>query len=62
MKSLQCDACAFEAQGNTFEEWFKAMRIHYANDHADLMEAMQQQPKEEGTRWMAAAKARFDAA
>ena len=61
MKSLQCDACAFRAQGNTFEEWFKAMQVHYANDHRDLMDAMKQRSKEDGARWMVAAKARFDA-
>lgn len=62
MKSLKCDACEFEAQGEDFDTWFKAMHAHYANDHADLMKAMEGQPKEEGEKWMADARARFDAA
>lgn len=62
MKSLKCDACEFEAQGEDFEAWFEAMHTHYASDHADLMKAMEGKPKEEGEKWMAEAKARFDAA
>lgn len=38
------------------------MHTHYASDHADLMKAMEGKPKEEGEKWMAEAKARFDAA
>lgn len=62
MKSLSCDACQFKAEGETFEDWFKAMHIHYMSQHADLMKAMQSRPKEEGQQWMADAKAKFDAA
>jgi hypothetical protein len=36
MKSLKCDACEFAAQGESFDEWLKAMRAHYAAEHADL--------------------------
>jgi hypothetical protein len=62
VKTLKCDACDFEAQGEDFDAWFKAMYAHYVSDHADLMKAMQGQPKEEGEKWMADAKVRFDAA
>ena len=62
MKSLKCDVCKFEAQGEDFEAWFKAMYAHYVSDHADIMKAMEGKSKEEGEKWMADAKARFDAA
>ena len=62
MKSLKCDACEFEAQGETFDAWFKAMHAHYMIVHADLMKEMMGKPKEEGEKWMAEAKAKFDAA
>lgn len=62
MKSLKCDACEFKAQGATFDDWFKAMHAHYTAEHADLMKAMAGKPKEEGEKWMAEAKAKFDAA
>lgn len=62
MKSLKCDMCEVEIQGETFDDWFKAMHTHYMTEHADLMKAMEGKPKEEGDKWMAEAKARFDAA
>jgi hypothetical protein len=63
MKSLKCDICEFEAQGETFDDWFKAMRAHYSAEHADWMKAMAGKPeaKEEGEKWMAKARAKFDA-
>jgi len=62
MKSLKCDACEFEARGETFDDWFKAMHSHYTTEHVDLMKAMEGKPREEGEKWMAEAKAKFDAA
>ncbi len=62
MKSLKCDMCEFKAEGETFDEWFKAMQTHYMTAHADLMKEMMGKPKEEGEKWMAEAKAKFDAA
>ena len=62
MKSLPCDKCEVNIQGGTFQDWFKAMHTHYMADHADLMKANMSKPKEEGEKWMAEAKARFDAA
>jgi hypothetical protein len=38
------------------------MYAHYTADHADVMAAMAGRPKSEGAQWMAAAKARFEAA
>ncbi|KKU28799.1 MAG: hypothetical protein UX42_C0007G0014 [Microgenomates group bacterium GW2011_GWC1_46_20] len=62
MKSLKCDVCEFMAQGETFEDWFGAMHEHYTTAHADLMKAMEGKPKEEGEKWMAETKAKFDVA
>ena len=37
MKTLKCDLCNHEAQGETFEEWMNALKPHYAQAHADVM-------------------------
>jgi len=64
MKSLKCDLCEFSAQGETFDQWFNNMHDHYAQAHADWVEEMRKKPgtKEEGEKWMADSKAKFDAA
>lgn len=62
MKSLKCDLCEFNVQAETFDDWFKAMHTHWQNSHADLMQVMAGRPKEDGEKWMAEAKAKFDAA
>ena len=61
MKTLKCDLCDHEAQGETFEEWMKALQPHYMEAHADVM-ANSSHTKEDMERWMAENKARFDAA
>lgn len=61
MKSLKCDLCEFEAQGETFEEWMKALRPHYSEIHADVMNNPSH-TKEDMEKWMAENKARFDTA
>ena len=38
MKTLKCDLCEHEAQGETFEEWMKALMPHYMEAHADTIE------------------------
>lgn len=61
MKTLKCDLCDHEAQGETFEDWMKALMPHYMEAHADVMK----DPKkgaEERERWMADNRARFDVA
>jgi hypothetical protein len=35
---------------------------HYMADHADVVAGMANKPKSDGEKWMAAAKARFEAA
>ena len=65
MKTLQCDLCNHEAQGETFEEWMNALKPHYAKAHADVMENKKgttEEMKAEMMKWMAENKARFDAA
>ncbi len=62
MKTIACDNCEFEGQGETFDEWFKVMLEHNKTAHADMMEEMMAKPKEEGEKWMSDAKAKFDAA
>lgn len=49
------------ADGETFEEWMTALRPHYMEAHADVMNDPNHS-KEDMERWMAENKARFDAA
>ena len=61
MKTLTCDLCDHEAQGETFEDWMKALMPHYMEAHADVMS----DPKKgeaERQQWMTENRARFDAA
>lgn len=63
MKTMKCDLCEFEGQGETFENWAQGMQSHYSNVHGDWMTAMANNPnaKEDAAKWMADAQARFDA-
>ena len=63
MKTLKCDLCDHEAQGETFEAWMEALKPHYMQAHADVMSAHAGNPekmKEEMGKWMEENKARFD--
>ncbi len=62
MKTLSCDLCDVSFDAETFEQWFQQMLSHYKSDHADFMAAAADKPKEEGAKWMAEARARFDGA
>jgi hypothetical protein len=62
MKTLKCDLCEIEIEGEDFDSWFKAAHAHWTSNHADAMKAMEGRPKEEGEKWMAEAKKKFDAA
>ncbi len=62
MKTLSCDMCDTTFDAETFEAWFDKMLIHYMADHADIVEAGKDKTKEDGEKWMAESKARFDAA
>ena len=61
MKTLSCDMCDREISAETFEAWFKRMQTHYTSDHADVMAANAGKSKEEGMKWMAEMKAKFEA-
>ncbi len=66
MKNLKCDLCEFVASGETFDDWMNALKPHYAEAHADFMQASgklsEAQQKEEMEKWMSENKARFNAA
>ena len=59
MKTLKCDLCEHEAQGEVFEEWMKALRPHYMEAHADVVKDGSEEKRE---KWMAENQARFGAA
>lgn len=61
MKTQPCDVCGQDFSAETFDDWFKQMRTHYMAVHADVMAASADKPKSEGERWMAEARARFEA-
>jgi hypothetical protein len=61
MKTLKCDLCEHEAQGETFDDWMKALAPHYMDAHADVMNDPGH-GEEERARWMSENRARFDAA
>jgi hypothetical protein len=62
MKTVKCEICDADIQGEDFDAWFKAAFAHWTAEHADIMKQMEGKPKEEGEKWMAEAKKRFDAA
>jgi len=65
MKTLKCDLCEVTADGETFEEWMKALHPHYMEAHADMMKGMEgmseEDKKEHMKKWMDENKTRFDA-
>ena len=65
MKTLKCDLCDHEAQGEAFEDWMNTLKPHYMEAHADVMANKSGTPEEmkaEMQKWMEENKARFDAA
>ena len=61
MRTLKCDLCEVTAEGETFEEWMMALRPHYAEAHADVMNDPSH-GKEDMEKWMAENRTRFEAA
>ncbi len=51
MKTLKCDLCGVTAEGETFEEWMKALMPHYIEAHADVMNDPSK-TKEDQQKWM----------
>lgn len=60
MRTMSCDLCESKFTADSFEEWFQQMQGHYMNDHADFMKQAQSKTKEEGMKWMADMKAKFE--
>ncbi|TNF80492.1 MAG: hypothetical protein EP301_13280 [Gammaproteobacteria bacterium] len=61
MKAVKCDLCDHVAEGETFEDWMKALAPHYAEAHADVMSDPNNGEAEQN-QWMADNRARFEAA
>ncbi len=65
MKTLRCDICDYKVQGETFEDWMKAIKPHYAEKHAEFMKLQSERSKEDQKadmqKWEVENKARFDA-
>jgi hypothetical protein len=59
MKTLKCNICEYEAQGDTFEAWMTALKPHYAEAHAVVMNDSSK-TKDDMERWMVENRARFD--
>ncbi len=60
MKTLKCDLCEVTAEGETFEDWMKALHPHYVEAHADVMKDPTK-TKEDMEKWMKENKERFEA-
>jgi hypothetical protein len=63
MKTLKCDLCDHEAQGETFEDWMNALKPHYGTAHADVMKSKSGTPEEMKAsmeNWMTENKKRFN--
>lgn len=61
MKTMPCDICGKLFSAETFEDWFEQMKVHYMAEHTDFMQQNRNKPKEEGERWMADMRAKFEA-
>ena len=61
MKTLKCDLCGVTAEGETFEEWMKALHSHYVEAHTEVM-SDSSKTNEDMKKWMAENKARFEVA
>ncbi len=60
MKTQSCDMCETEFSAETFDGWFEQMKKHYMSDHAEVMAQSANKSKEEGMKWMADMKAKFE--
>lgn len=59
MKTLKCDLCEATAEGETFEEWMRALLPHYMQAHNEVIK---NSTKEDQEKWMVENKARFESA
>ena len=51
--------CEYEVEGDTFEEWAKALHPHYMEVHTEVMNDSSK-TEEDMQKWMAENKARFE--
>jgi hypothetical protein len=61
MKTMSCDICEQEFSAASFDDWFGQMKQHYMSEHADVMAQNANKSKEEGMKWMADMRAKFEA-
>jgi len=61
MKTLKCDLCEHEVQGENFEEWMEALKPHYREAHSDIMNNSSK-GKDDMMRWMEENRRRFEEA
>lgn len=59
MKTLKCDLCEVTAEGETFEEWMRALHPHYMEAHSEVMAGESATP-ENRDKWMEENKTRFE--
>ena len=60
MKTMSCDMCDKEFSAASCDDWFGQMKPPYMADHADVMAQNANKSKEEGMKWMADMKAKFE--
>lgn len=58
---MPCDMCDQQFSAESFDEWFGQMKGHYMSDHANVMKQNANKTKEDGMKWMADMKAKFEA-
>ena len=61
MTTMSCDLCEKEFSAEKFDDWFGQMKAHYTSDHTDFMAQSASKSKEEGMKWMADMRAKFEA-
>lgn len=59
MKTLTCDLCETTADGETFEDWMRALMPHYMEAHPEIM-TDPTKTKADMEKWMVENRARFD--
>ncbi|MFT7565652.1 MAG: hypothetical protein ACI8V7_000666 [Candidatus Paceibacteria bacterium] len=59
MKSLKCDFCESNIEGEDFESFMKEAHAHYGSVHADKLEAISDEDK---AKWVEETKVKFEEA
>ncbi len=59
MKTMKCDLCEVTAEGETFEEWMRALHPHYSEAHTEVMNNSSH-TTEDMEKWMVENRARFE--